>query len=122
VWAYGLHVSVTDNTLPADYELLLADFLNTYAPDLVSLVFATAPIYFDAKSQRMVEGFIQEAVANSDVFLKTFAAGLITFDASNRSKQVHSTLGYMVLSSGVHLTFTDAYKCACMHPCLQASL
>lgn len=63
-------------------------FLDIHAPELVALVFATAPIYFDATSRRLVKTFIQQAIATSDVFLKTFAAGLITFDPSTKSKQV----------------------------------
>lgn len=77
--AVGLEMSVTFTPL---------GFLNDHASELVALVFATAPIYFDASSRRLVKDFIQQAIANSDIFLKTFAAGLITFDPSKKSKQV----------------------------------
>ena len=67
-----------------------ADFIDEHAAQFVNVVFATAPIYADARSQRLVKAFLQEAIAASDVFLRSFAAALIKFDPSKRSKQVCS--------------------------------
>ena len=76
----------------SDNARLLADFLDEHAAELVHVVFATAPIYVDARSQRLVKAFLLEAIAASDVFLRTFAAALIKFNPSKRSKQVRALL------------------------------
>lgn len=74
-----------------------ADYVDEHAAELVHVVFATAPIYVDARSQRLVKAFLQEAIANSDSFLRAFAAALIKIDPAKRSKQVHA---FLVASTG----------------------
>ena len=67
-----------------------AEFLEANAAELVGIVFATLPIYRDAQSRQAVLGFLREAIAASDVFLKAFAAALIKCDPAKRSQQVIS--------------------------------
>lgn len=73
---------------PQDVCACNAEFLETNAAELVGIVFATLPVYRDAASRRAVIGFLREAVAASDAFLKTFAAALIRCDPTKRSNQV----------------------------------
>lgn len=68
-----------------------AEFLDTNAAELVAIVFSTLPVYRDAASRQAVVGFLREAIAASDVFLKAFAAALIRCDPAKRSNQVQTS-------------------------------
>lgn len=88
----------------------IAEFLEANAEELVGIVFATLPVYRDSVSRRAVVGFLREAVAASDAFLKTFAAALIRCDPAKRSNQVHRQFDEHITSA-----YQLIYKWVC-HP------
>lgn len=104
------HASATTHGLNLCLSMRPAEFLEANASELVGIVFATVPIYLDEASRRAVVGFLREAIAASDTFLKAFAAALIKCDPAKRSMQVSSAVNLQTATIQ-HQHVTDRTLC-----------